>query len=190
MNFEIITLFADYFDSVYQSGVVSRAFKPSTKPKNQLTSQSTQSQPKPFQIKTINPRDFSTDRHKSVDGSAYAGGAMVMRADVMIRAIDSALKDKNKKQTRVIHLSPSGTKLNQTKIKELTFYRNPTLLIIKFINYCTCILNHFGNNSLWYAFLLDLNIKCYVHCFCLAFFKISRTAEDRNIQEICIRLVL
>ena len=46
-----------------------------------------------WSLETINPRDFATDRHRSVDDLPFGGGAgMVMRPDVVARAIDAAAK--------------------------------------------------------------------------------------------------
>ncbi|MEJ6594057.1 tRNA (guanosine(37)-N1)-methyltransferase TrmD [Parasphingorhabdus sp.] len=53
---------------------------------------------------TINPRDFATDRHRSVDDTPAGGGAgMVLRADVMAAALDHAVE-----RMASLHLSPSG----------------------------------------------------------------------------------
>ncbi|MCK0099337.1 tRNA (guanosine(37)-N1)-methyltransferase TrmD [Qipengyuania sp. S6317L1] len=45
-----------------------------------------------WSLETANPRDFATDKHRTVDGTPAGGGAgMVLKADVMARALDSIL---------------------------------------------------------------------------------------------------
>ena len=64
----------------------------------------------------INPRDFATDKHKSVDDTPYGGGAgMVLRVDVLASAFRSI-----KKPGRRIYLSPRGRVLNQNFAQELS----------------------------------------------------------------------
>ena len=44
-----------------------------------------------WSLDTINPRDFTTDKHRSVDDTPAGGGAgMVLRADIMAAAVDHA----------------------------------------------------------------------------------------------------
>ena len=99
MNFDVLTLFPEMFDSMKQS-IIGRAIE------NDLIS-----------INLINIRDFSKDKHKHVDDTPYGGGAgMVMRPDVVYDAYKSIKNYKNKK---VIYMSPKGNVLNQNKAKEL-----------------------------------------------------------------------
>jgi tRNA (guanine37-N1)-methyltransferase len=52
---------------------------------------------------TVNPRDFATDKHRTVDDTPAGGGAgMVLKADVLARALDSVL---DSQATRVLHPS-------------------------------------------------------------------------------------
>ncbi|MEM7618156.1 MAG: tRNA (guanosine(37)-N1)-methyltransferase TrmD [Pseudomonadota bacterium] len=89
-----------------------------------------------WSFNAINIRDFATDNHKSVDDTPYGGGAgMVMRADVIERALmsitkqpESRLRDGGQVKTRKIYLSPRGKVLNQTLAKELSAEENITLL--------------------------------------------------------------
>lgn len=64
----------------------------------------------------VNPRDFATDKHKSVDDTPYGGGAgMVLRVDVLSNAFRSI-----EKPGRRIYLSPRGRVLDQNLAQELT----------------------------------------------------------------------
>jgi len=63
-------------------------------------------------------RDFATDRHRSVDDTPAGGGpGMVMRADVLARAID-AVAPKDDARPRLL-LSPRGTPLTQDRVRSL-----------------------------------------------------------------------
>ena len=69
-------------------------------------------------IKLINIRDFSEDKHNKVDDTPYGGGAgMVMKPDVVYRAYKSL---ENKENAKVIYMSPQGKTLNQKKVVELS----------------------------------------------------------------------
>ena len=98
MNFDVLTLFPEMFDSL-KSSIIGRAQE-----KNLIN------------INLINIRDFSKDKHKKVDDTPYGGGAgMIMKPDVVYDAYDS-IQDKNAK---VIYMSPQGQKLTQKKVCEL-----------------------------------------------------------------------
>ncbi|MBV8938424.1 MAG: tRNA (guanosine(37)-N1)-methyltransferase TrmD, partial [Alphaproteobacteria bacterium] len=65
-----------------------------------------------WELQVLNPRDFATDRHQTVDDKPYGGGTgMVMRADVLGRALDHARNVLP--QAQMIYLSPRGEALKQ-----------------------------------------------------------------------------
>lgn len=75
----------------------------------------------------MNLRDFATDKHKTVDDSPYGGGpGMVMRADVMARALGSlgVLKKngerRKEKKRRVILLSPRGKQFDERMAEQFS----------------------------------------------------------------------
>lgn len=71
-----------------------------------------------IEISTINPRDFTTDNHRSVDDTPFGGGAgMVFKPAPLVAAIRTA-KEKLP-QARVIALSPGGRTLNQKMVQDL-----------------------------------------------------------------------
>lgn len=70
-------------------------------------------------------RDWTTDRHRSVDDEAYGGGpGMVMRAEPIFRAVESLDPDRG----RVLLLSPAGRRLDQELVRELAGEDHLTLL--------------------------------------------------------------
>ena len=65
-----------------------------------------------IEISTINPRDFTTDNHRSVDDSPFGGGAgMVFKPEPLVCAIRAAKE--RLPMARVVALSPGGRTLNQ-----------------------------------------------------------------------------
>src|SRR6185312_8689132 len=70
-------------------------------------------------LRTIDIRDFATDKHRSVDDTPAGGGAgMVMRADIAGAAIDAA-RTGAKPGMPTLYLSPRGTTLTQARVREL-----------------------------------------------------------------------
>ena len=69
-----------------------------------------------FKIKTINLHDFGIDNRKSVDDEPFGGGpGMILRPDVVEKALLSVSNNINSKSTK-IYLTPSGPLLNQKKL--------------------------------------------------------------------------
>ena len=80
-------------------------------------------------IELINFRDYATDTHKSVDDTPYGGGnGMILRVDIVDRAL-SDVKNKSKgKNIQTILLDPQGSTYNQKTAKLLTAYDHLILL--------------------------------------------------------------
>jgi tRNA (guanine37-N1)-methyltransferase len=95
MNFHIITLFPDAFDSYLGESILSRAIKD-----------------KKISVKFYNPRDFSDNKFRHIDQKPYSGGpGMVIQALPVIKAIEKALSNIKKKKSpkvKIIFFSPSG----------------------------------------------------------------------------------
>lgn len=111
MKIDVLTLFPEMFAPLKES-IIQRA------------------QDKELvEIKIHNLRDWSTDKHKTVDSPPYGGGAgMVMRVDIIDRAVRD-LKDKVKsKKYKVILLDTKGKVYNQQKAKELAKEENLILI--------------------------------------------------------------
>lgn len=73
-------------------------------------------------LETLDIRDFAEDRHRSVDDTPFGGGAgMVMRADVIDRALSRATVDDQTAGggSPVIYLSPRGRRLDQERVREI-----------------------------------------------------------------------
>ena len=99
MKFDVLTLFPEMFEPLKQS-IIKRA-----------------AEKKLIDIKLVNIRDFSEDKHNKVDDTPYGGGAgMLIKPDVVDRAYNS-VKSENAK---VIYLTPQGKTLNQKIVKDLS----------------------------------------------------------------------
>ena len=71
-----------------------------------------------WSLDPVQIRDFATDRHRTVDDTPAGGGAgMVMRADIVARAIDHASPEGDERPR--ILMSPRGKPLTQERVREL-----------------------------------------------------------------------
>ena len=94
-----------------------------------------------WQINPVNIRDFATDNYRSVDDAPFGGGAgMVMKPDVLGAALDS-VKDSSDK---LIYLSPRGTPLTQSKVKELASLSEITLVCGRFEGIDERVITRYG----------------------------------------------
>lgn len=74
-------------------------------------------------------RDFASDKRQSVDDNPYGGGpGMVMRVDVVDRAISNVKTQMSKVKTRTILLDAAGKKFDQKTAQRLAKYDNVILL--------------------------------------------------------------
>lgn len=98
MRFDVITLFPRQFRILSEEGVVARALARGI-----------------AELHLWNPRDFTTDRHRTVDDRPYGGGpGMVLLAEPLRAAIRAAKAAAP--TSRVVYLSPQGRLLDQAAI--------------------------------------------------------------------------
>ena len=70
-----------------------------------------------WSLEVVNIRDYSTDKHKTVDDTPFGGGSgMLMRADVIANSLDKNISDKAEP---IIYLSPKGKKFDQVYAKKI-----------------------------------------------------------------------
>jgi tRNA (guanine37-N1)-methyltransferase len=113
MNFHVITLFPEVCQAYTDASILGRAQK-SDKGKGSKV------KGKQMEVKYYNPRDFAADKHHKVDERPYGGGpGMVMQALPVLKAADKAIGKKDRKKTKVLIMSPRGTKFDQTYAKKL-----------------------------------------------------------------------
>lgn len=102
MWFGVVTLFPDMFRAITENGITGRAVKAGS-----------------VAVETWNPRDFTHDRHRTVDDRPYGGGpGMLMKTQPLRDAIQAAKQAAGTDAT-VIYLSPQGRPLDQAGVQEL-----------------------------------------------------------------------
>jgi tRNA (guanine37-N1)-methyltransferase len=99
LNIDIVTLFPEMFEGPLGTSIVGRARKSGA-----------------LELGFVNPRDFTEDRHKTVDDRPYGGGpGMVMLAEPLFKAVRSV----KKRGAVTAYMSPSGRRLDQKLAKKL-----------------------------------------------------------------------
>ena len=115
MVFHIITIFPHIFDSYLKESILGRAIKN-----------------KKIKVKFFNPRDYTKDKHKTVDDKPYGGGpGMALKALPVVKATSKALSKLKVKSEKfkVIILSPSGKKFTNTYARTLANKYSDIVLI-------------------------------------------------------------
>ena len=108
MKIDILTLFPNMFEGVFQESIIKRAIED-----------------KKVEINLINFRDYSKDPHHKVDDTPYGGGAgMVLTCQPIFDCIKKIKTDESK----IILLTPSGTPYKQEMAYKLSNYKH--LIII------------------------------------------------------------
>ena len=109
MIFDVLTLFPEMIESCCSYSILKRAVD-----KDILS------------VNTINPRDFTLDRHKKVDDTPYGGGAgMVLMAQPYVDAYESIEKNEN---SVTVMLSPQGEPLTDSLVNDLAKYEQIVML--------------------------------------------------------------
>jgi len=126
MNFHIITIFKETFDSYLRESIIGRAIEQ-----------------KKIKVSFYNPRDFIKipkgiqrkvqNNYKPVDGRPYGGGpGMVMKAESIIHAIEKAIskiKSKDKNKVLIINFIPSEEKFTTEFAKKVSKKYTDVILI-------------------------------------------------------------
>jgi len=103
IQFDCVTLFPQMFAAVTDHGITRRAREEGR-----------------WSLATWNPRDFTTDAHRTVDDRPYGGGpGMVMMAGPLEQAIRAARARVPQTQAHVILLSPQGAVLDHARVAGL-----------------------------------------------------------------------
>ena len=96
----VFTLYPELFPGPLGSGLYKRALEK-----------------KLWSLEIVNIRDYSLDKHKTVDDTPLGGGSgMLMRADVIANSLDKNITNKNEP---IIYLSPKGKKFDQIYAKKI-----------------------------------------------------------------------
>ncbi len=110
MRFDIITLFPDFFDSTLNCSLLGKAIA-----KEIAT------------VNLVNPRDFTTDKHRKVDDIIYGGGVgMLLKPEPIFAAVESLPVFP---QREIILMTPQGQPLDQPLLKDLATNYQQLVLI-------------------------------------------------------------
>ena len=97
---KVFTLYPELFPGPLNSGLYKKALDK-----------------KIWSLEIINIRDYTEDKHKTVDDTPFGGGSgMIMRADVLANSLDKNISNNNE---TIIYLSPKGKKFDQIYAKKI-----------------------------------------------------------------------
>ena len=109
MIFDVLTLFPEMIQNYCSYSILKRALE------NDI-----------LKVNTINPRDYTLDKHRKVDDTPYGGGAgMVLMAQPYVDAYESIQKIEN---SVTIMLSPQGSPLTDAVVNELAEFNQIIML--------------------------------------------------------------
>ena len=104
MTFDIITIFPEFFTSILEHGLLKRATAAGH-----------------AAIRLHDLRDYTDDRHRTVDDRPFGGGpGMVFKPEPIYRAVEALRSEVQEKNFPVILLSPQGRLLTQAVAEELS----------------------------------------------------------------------
>ena len=104
----IFTLYPEYFPGYLNKGLFGKAMSE-----------------KIWNLETVNIRDYTIDKHKTVDDTPYGGGnGMLIKTDVLAKSLDENIKEKEK----IIYLSPKGKLFDHKYAKELSGEKSLNLI--------------------------------------------------------------
>jgi len=102
VRIQVVTLFPDEFRPLVDIGVTGRAIRAGR-----------------VALETVNPRDFATDRHRTVDDRPYGGGPGMVMAVEPLRSAIRAARESAAADTRVSLMSPQGRPIDQATMNGL-----------------------------------------------------------------------
>jgi len=106
MLINVITIFPEIFESFLNTSILKRAIDK-----------------KIVEINLHNPRDFTSDKHKTVDEPPYGGGGgMVLKIEPIVKCLEKI--SKKRRRVKKILLTPSGKIFTQHKAFELSKEKN------------------------------------------------------------------
>ena len=104
MTFDVITIFPEFFNSPFDYGVIGRGCE------NGL-----------IEIRVHDLRDFTSDRHRTVDDRPFGGGeGMVFKAEPIFKAVETVRKSEQSAVIEVVVLSAAGRRFNQAEALRLS----------------------------------------------------------------------
>jgi len=103
MTFHLVTIFPDFFQGFLSNGIVAKAIEAGV-----------------VRVEVHNLRDWTQDRHKTVDDRPFGGGeGMLMKCQPLFDAVEAILPERGE-NTRIVLLSAQGRKFDQECARRLS----------------------------------------------------------------------
>lgn len=106
MKFDVITIFPESFEAIARHGITRRALETGI-----------------FELKTWDPRDFTTDNYRRVDDRPYGGGPGMVMMPEPLRAAIRAARERQRgagvERPKVVLMSPQGERLSEDIVAAL-----------------------------------------------------------------------
>lgn len=131
MTFHILTIFPEFFQGPFQHGVVARAMETGL-----------------IEAKIHNLRDWTSDRHKSVDDRPFGGGeGMLLKPDPLFQAVETIWPERTSRE-RVILLSAQGARFDQAAARRLSAYGELLLICGRYEGVDERVAEHLADEEL------------------------------------------
>jgi len=129
MRFDIVTIFPEAFESYFNASILKRAQERGL-----------------VKIYLHNLRDWTKDKHRTVDDRPFGGGAgMIFKVGPIFEAVKEL---KIPKKSRVILFSPRGKLLNQKRVKSLSRYKQIILLCPRYEGIDERVARHIADETI------------------------------------------
>jgi tRNA (guanine37-N1)-methyltransferase len=112
MTFDVVTIFPEFFGSILEHGLLKRAMASGH-----------------AAIRLHDLRDYTDDRHRTVDDRPFGGGpGMVFKPEPIFRAVEALRSQARESSLSVVLLSPQGRLLTQAVAEELSHIERMILI--------------------------------------------------------------
>jgi tRNA (guanine37-N1)-methyltransferase len=131
MKFDVLTIFPDFFRGPFEHGVVQRAREAGL-----------------IEIRVHDLRDWTHDRHRTVDDRPFGGGeGMLLKAGPIFEAVESILPATSGNR-KVLLMSPMGRRFDQAKARELSRYEELLLICGRYEGVDERVAEHLADEEL------------------------------------------
>ena len=132
MVFDVVTIFPEFFSGILEHGLLKRA-----------------RQGGQAEIRLRDLRDFTDDRHRTVDDRPFGGGpGMVFKPEPLFRAVEALQTEAGGAEFPVILLSPQGRLLTQPVAEELARHEHLALLCARYEGVDERVAEHLATDEL------------------------------------------
>jgi tRNA (guanine37-N1)-methyltransferase len=131
VKFHILTIFPDFFEGPFRNGVVPRAAEAGI-----------------VTIQIHDLRDWTTDRHRTVDDRPFGGGeGMLLKPEPIFKAVESIWPQRNAGQ-RIVLVSASGKRFDQEAARRLAGYEELLLICGRYEGVDERVAEHLADEEL------------------------------------------